>query len=140
VNSFTRKHFVSLVSMPVLVCLLFALRAASHPPRSSKETHHLTFAAAPPSYAALKNPYDGQHDAVLAGAKMFRRYCAECHGADAHGIGKAPSLRSEHLQDARPGELFWFLRNGKIRSGMPSWSGLPDQRRWQLVTYLKSLQ
>jgi hypothetical protein len=22
---------------------------------------------------------------------------------------------------------------------MPSWSGLPEQRRWQLVTYIKSL-
>jgi len=37
------------------------------------------------------------------------------------------------------GALFWFL-NGNLKHGMPpSWSRLPDERRWQLVSYLKSL-
>jgi hypothetical protein len=46
----------------------------------------------------------------------------------------------EGQPDATPGELVWFLRNGNLRGGMPSWSGLPIERRWQLVTYLKSLR
>jgi len=36
------------------------------------------------------------------------------------------------------GALFWFLY-GNLKHGMPSWSRLPDERRWQLVSYLKSL-
>jgi len=35
--------------------------------------------------------------------------------------------------------LFWFLRNGNLRQGMPSWSGLPDQQRWQIVSFLKTV-
>jgi len=26
-----------------------------------------------------------------------------------------------------------------LKQGMPSWSRLPDQRLWQIVTYLKTL-
>jgi hypothetical protein len=44
------------------------------------------------------------------------------------------------VQNATSGELVWFLRNGNLWLGMPSWSGLPVQRRWQIVTYLKSLR
>jgi hypothetical protein len=44
------------------------------------------------------------------------------------------------VQNATAGELVWFLRNGNLWSGMPSWSGLPKERRWQIVTYLKSLR
>lgn len=75
-----------------------------------------------------------------AGQKLFRRHCAECHGANASGSGKAPALRSTTIRNAPPGALVWFLKNGNLRAGMPSWSGLPEQRRWQIVAYLKSLQ
>jgi mono/diheme cytochrome c family protein len=94
---------------------------------------------APAKAASWRNAYAGQPDAVLAGRKLFRRHCAECHGADAAGSMKAPDLRSPTVQQAAPGVLFWFLTNGNLWYGMPSWSGLPDQQRWQLVTYLKSL-
>jgi hypothetical protein len=43
------------------------------------------------------------------------------------------------VERASPGTLFWLLRNGKLDRGMPSWSKLPDQQRWQIVTYLKIL-
>jgi mono/diheme cytochrome c family protein len=86
-----------------------------------------------------KNPYEGQSDAVLAGQKLFRQHCAECHGDDARGAGHAANLRSSGVQNATPGELAWFLRNGNLAKGMPSWSGIPEERRWQIVTYLKTL-
>ena len=97
-------------------------------------------AAAPASVATLRNPYEGQPEAVLGGKKLFRRHCAECHGREGHGQGKAPDLRSAPVQNAPPGVLFWFLKNGNLREGMPSWSRLPDQRLWQLVAYLKTLR
>ena len=86
------------------------------------------------------NPLAGDADAVGAGAKLFRQHCAKCHGEDGNGKGKRPGLRSEHVRGATDGELQWLLTNGSMKNGMPSWSGLPEPQRWQLVSYLKSLQ
>ena len=85
------------------------------------------------------NPYSGQANAVAAGARLFADHCAKCHGEDALGHGKRPSLRTTEVQDATDGEIFWILKNGFVKKGMPSWSSLPDPSRWQLVTYVKSL-
>jgi cytochrome c oxidase cbb3-type subunit 2 len=131
-------------SLPILICLTltinFALAAAAQN-RESKLVRDVlpAIAKAPAEALAWKNPYEGQPDAVLAGEKLFRQHCAECHGEDARGRGRAANLRSPSVQNATPGELAWFLRNGNLRKGMPSWSGLPVQRQWQIVTYLKSL-
>jgi mono/diheme cytochrome c family protein len=78
-------------------------------------------------------------DAVAAGRKLFTRHCEECHGAEALGGKKAPSLLQEEVQSAEPGVLFWFLTNGNVHRGMPTWSKLPEAQRWQLVKFLKSL-
>lgn len=96
-------------------------------------------AKAPVSVRNWKNPYEQQPAAIKAGEKLFRQHCAQCHGEDARGMGKAAALRSAPVQNATSGELVWFLRGGNPAKGMPSWSGLPLQRRWQIVTFLKSL-
>jgi cytochrome c oxidase cbb3-type subunit 2 len=92
----------------------------------------------PAKSAVRQNPLESDSEAVAAGAKLFRRHCAECHGADAGG-GKGPSLRAEEVQQATPGTLFWLITNGVVRKGMPVWSRLPEPERWQLVRYVKSL-
>jgi mono/diheme cytochrome c family protein len=94
---------------------------------------------APESARALKNPFEGDKRAEAAGRKLFRRHCAECHGRDGLGIGKAADLHSAEFQSAPPGTLFWSIRNGRLAEGMPAWSSLPDQQIWQVVTYLKTL-
>ncbi len=88
----------------------------------------------------LLNPYTGQRTAEVAGAKLYRRHCASCHAKDAGGDGPHPTLRSPAVASTSPGALFWLLRNGSLRRGMPSWSHLPEQQRWQLITYLKTLR
>jgi len=61
--------------------------------------------------------------------------------ADARGDGhKRPSLRSERIHMASDGDIEWFLRQGDLGHGMPSWSSLPEAQRWQVVAYLKSIQ
>ena len=70
---------------------------------------------------------------------IFLRHCAKCHGADAEGRGKKPSLRSSRVQSATDGEIFWLLRNGNLGKGMPTWSKLPEETRWQVIAYVKSL-
>jgi mono/diheme cytochrome c family protein len=104
---------------------------------------HADLAAArarvPAAARAMENPFASSSDAILAGRKLFKRHCAECHGADAGGSEKAPNLHAPELREAAHGDLFWMIRNGNLKKGMPSWSRLPDQQIWQLVAYLKTL-
>ena len=85
------------------------------------------------------NPFAGQADAVAGGQRMFEDHCAKCHGEDALGRGKRPSLRSDRVQHATDGEIFWLLKNGNLAKGMPTWAALPEPMRWQIITFIKSL-
>lgn len=87
-----------------------------------------------------ENPYDSQSNAIAAGAKLFRQNCSSCHGSEANGLNNRPNLHSDRIRSSTPGELEWLLKNGSMKNGMPSWSRLPEQQRWQIVSYLKSLQ
>jgi len=87
-----------------------------------------------------KNPYEGQADAVAAGRLVFEDHCSKCHGENAEGTKKRPSLRSARVQqEATEGDLHWLLVNGNMARGMPSWSKLGDPQIWQVISYLKSL-
>ena len=88
---------------------------------------------------ARTNPDAGQADAIAAGGRLFEDHCAKCHGADALGRRNKPNLRTDEVQNAADGEIFWLLRNGSLRRGMPSWSALPEPSRWQIIAYVKSL-
>jgi mono/diheme cytochrome c family protein len=94
---------------------------------------------APIEKISKKNPLDGNSKARLAGAKLFDRECAACHGAEAQGIGKAPALKRSDVTNAPAGALFWVVENGSLRKGMPSFAHLPAPQRWQIVTFLRSL-
>jgi len=86
------------------------------------------------------NPFQGQSDAIAAGKNVFEEHCAKCHGENAEGTKKRPSLRTDRVQaQATVGDLHWLLVNGNMRRGMPSWAKLPDPQLWQLISYLKSM-
>ncbi len=68
---------------------------------------------------------------------MFVCNCSQC---DAAGPGqKEPVLASETVQSQTDGALFWKIGNGNSRTGMPSFSSIPEGQRWQLVLYIRSL-
>jgi mono/diheme cytochrome c family protein len=94
---------------------------------------------APASAREMKNPLTADQQTLAAGRKLFLRHCASCHGTEGTGKGRAADLRAQDIQKAPPGAIFWAISNGRLKKGMPSWSGLPPAQRWQLVTYLKSL-
>ena len=72
--------------------------------------------------------------------QLFKRTCALCHGADARGTGKKPSLRSVRVQkEATEGDLAWLLKNGNLGRGMPTWSSIPEPSRWEIIAYVRSL-
>ena len=85
------------------------------------------------------NPYEGQPAAEKAGAKLLQYHCSACHGRDAKGMGKAPPLVAPEVRNASPGALKWVLRNGSLTTGMPSFSKLPEEQRWQIIAYLQRL-
>ena len=88
---------------------------------------------------AKTNPLAGQSEAVAAGANLYGENCSKCHGKDAQGKGSRPALRSDRIRLSSDGDLAWMLRNGQPFKGMPGWANLPEQERWQLVSYLRSL-
>lgn len=94
----------------------------------------------PQAARTRSNPMAADPDAAVAGRRLFQQNCASCHGKEAEGRDRHPSLHSERLKSATPGELEWLVKNGSLKNGMPSWSRLPEPQRWQLVSYLKSLE
>jgi len=88
---------------------------------------------------SAQNPFDGQPEAIRAGKKLYLRNCSHCHGEDALGRKRAANLRRPAVLDAPPGVLFLRIRNGNLREGMPAWSHLSDQRIWQIISYIQSL-
>jgi glucose/arabinose dehydrogenase/cytochrome c5 len=95
---------------------------------------------APASSAQEKNPLAGQPTAVAAGARLYAANCATCHGPNGQGTGNIPDLAKGSTQSAPDGEVFWFISTGSVSNGMPAWGSLPEQERWQLVAFLKSLK
>ena len=105
-----------------------------------RQTNYAPLRGAPAKAQAKKNPFEGDARAATVGAKLFEQHCSECHGKRAEGTRKGPTLLHDEVRQATPGALFWILTNGVVRQGMPVWSKLPEQQRWQLVTFLRSLQ
>jgi glucose/arabinose dehydrogenase/mono/diheme cytochrome c family protein len=116
--------------------VVFAVLAAVAP-IALLEAQNSNFHHAPDSAKQTKNPYEGQQNAD-AGKRLFAIRCASCHGRNAEGSGNVPTLAGA-LESVTPGEVFWFISTGNAKSGMPTFAGLPEQQRWQLVTYVKSL-
>jgi mono/diheme cytochrome c family protein len=119
--------------------LCFLCAGQSKPEKSEPPSVYGELEKAPAKYRAKANPFGKEPDAVAAGKVLFEEHCAECHGENALGTKKAPSLRAQEIQTAPPGSIFWVLTNGIVRKGMPVWSKLPEPQRWQLVTFIQSL-
>ena len=123
----------------VMAGMVIAGWCQSASPRPGTPTDYAELGRVPAKARSRNNPLAANSTAPVAGNKLFQQHCAECHGTDAAGGRKGPSLRAPEVQLASDGSLFWVLSNGVVRRGMPDWSKLPEAQRWQLVSYLKSL-
>jgi len=128
INAWLCRVLPSLLGLIVLSsgCVLLQAQSASF--------HH-----APAAAQAVKNPYAGQENAALAGKDIYARTCLTCHGPAGQGSGNVPPLARSLAQEATDGAIFWYISRGDVENGMPSWASLTTQQRWQVVTYLKSL-
>jgi glucose/arabinose dehydrogenase len=114
----------------VLLSLLFSLALV----RAEDKPFH----DAPASAKAQKNPFAGQQAAADAGKALYARNCLACHGKTLQGTGNVPSLVDGKLNGVSAGEVFWFVTKGDKDNGMPSWAFLPEEKRWQIVTYVEA--
>jgi glucose/arabinose dehydrogenase len=96
-----------------------------------------SFHNAPPSAGAAKNPSTNEAS-ITAGGKLYSSNCLGCHGSKGAGSGNIPALAGGPTQKAKDGEIFWFISQGDLNNGMPSWKQLSEQERWQIVSFLKS--
>ncbi len=88
----------------------------------------------------LKNPHEGDPNAVATGAKLFVAYnCIDCHGADGSGA-MGPSLADGRWHfGGQPAEVFESIYQGRPE-GMPAWGSLiAEDQVWMLVSYVRSL-
>ena len=93
----------------------------------------------PDTAAARANPLAGSPELAAGGRKLLQRHCAQCHGAQGQGLKNAADLQLPVVQQQGDGALFWKITNGNPRRAMPSFSGLPELQRWQIVLYLRTL-
>ena len=85
--------------------IILAMSLFSRPAQSGKKPQKAgdlgsELRKAPAITKLWRNPYAGQTDAILAGKKLYQRYCVQCHGADGRGQEKAPDLHSAVIQNA----------------------------------------
>jgi len=97
------------------------------------------FHNAPSSAKAMKNPLEGQQAAIDAGKTVYARNCLACHGKAGKGTGNVPSLVDGKLKGVTEGEVFWFITKGDKDNGMPPWEFLPEEKRWQVVSYVEAM-
>ena len=98
----------------------------------------LLLAQSPDEKEDLKNPVAGQADAIAAGKKLYLEGCSGCHGPTAEG-GRGPNLaQGDQIRGATNRQLLSVITEGVKGSDMPP-SGLPADKIWQIVAYLRNL-
>jgi mono/diheme cytochrome c family protein len=107
----------------------------------------------PPTYEGLTNPFDGDADAISAGAELFSATCESCHGPQGKGDGPAAAALdprpatladADMMADMTDGYIFWRITEGgamePFNSAMPAWgSTFSEQEVWQLIAFLRTL-
>ena len=129
----------SSISIVAFLFVFISTTAAAILMQSPLKAQDSQFHAAPASAANDKNPLAGKAGAAQAGANLYARNCAPCHGVSGQGTANIPALAKGPVQATADGAIFWFITQGDPGNGMPGWASLPAQQRWQIITYLKAL-
>ncbi len=118
----------------IISAFLWSFVSVSNLPAVDKKFHD-----APDSAKTRENPFEGQQAGADAGKPLYARNCLACHGKAGKGTGSVPSLVDGKLNGVTSGEIFWFITKGSKDNGMPPWAFLPEQARWQIITYVEAL-
>ena len=140
----------SLLSIILVIVVTLCLPSLSPGRRSGTEDshesgHHHGSWAVPDQEERRVNPVPPDTTSLEQGAKLFRTYCASCHGEQGRGDGPAGAGMAPRPPDLvhasshhRDGELAWKIATG--RPPMPAWKGvLTETQIWHVVNYIKSI-
>ncbi len=97
-------------------------------------------------------PFPADEHGLEAGAQVYAKQCASCHGTPGHDVAfatwmfpRAPQLWKQHrkgvvgVSDDEIGETFWKVENGIRLSGMPAYQKiLSNTEMWQVAWLLKN--
>ena len=89
--------------------------------------------------ADSRNPLGRDAAAVKAGDELFHERCAVCHGQQAEGAMASNLQVARSVRRGTELALFELIRSGIPGTEMLPQSDLPEERLWQLVSYLRSL-
>jgi putative copper resistance protein D len=101
--------------------------------------------AYPTSFYAPAQPYASA--SVEHGARLYAENCALCHGVGGKGDGPAATgltvrpadLTAPHLFAHTPGDLFWWVSNGRGNGVMPGFSGIMSPAdRWDVINFIRA--
>jgi putative heme-binding domain-containing protein len=93
-----------------------------------------------PADPPVKNPLEGNVDAITAGMGAYRVRCADCHGMDARGI-RGPDITQVWARGRTDAALFRTIRNGVPNTEMPAHPAprTSDLDIWRILAYLKTI-
>jgi mono/diheme cytochrome c family protein len=128
---------------PLLVVAVLLLSGSGH--LRSVDAQGSAPWVAPAAEKAKKNPLPNDKKTIEQGEKLAKVNCASCHGNKGKGDGpaavalnpKPADWTSKRVQDEPDGEIFWKITTG--RGPMPPWRHLPENDRWALVRYIRTL-
>ena len=101
---------------------------------------------APQDAKLLQNPLNDEAPVLDKGEKIFKSFCASCHGVDGTGdpvmvktMNPPPAdLTSKHVQQQTDGEIYWKITEGN--GLMASYKSiLSEEERWAVVKYIRKL-
>ena len=153
---------IHICSLSVCVTITFALAATTclangkgghdhdHGMNAHMQAMYALKEKVPEDYQIMeRTPVIPDQESLQAGAEIFQRQCAVCHGESGRGDGPAAQglnpkpanfLDREHSAIYGPGEKFWIIGNGSGETGMPAFPGLSLVDRWNLVNHIYRLQ
>jgi thiosulfate dehydrogenase len=85
---------------------------------------------------------------LLAGARIYREHCVECHGVNheaetplAKGMFPKPPqfFEKQNMGNDPVGQNYWIVTNGIRLTGMPAYRGtLTEEQLWQVSQFLSN--
>jgi putative heme-binding domain-containing protein len=86
----------------------------------------------------VKNPLEGNSEAIRAGMGLYRARCADCHGMNGTGV-RGPDITLVWASGRTDDGLFKTIQGGVPGTEMPANPRIQDHEGWQLLAYLRTL-
>ena len=154
-KQFVLGFVVCLIVLPLLAALYIELGlapvATSAPPFPfEKKIAQTALKARVSREMPAASPVDASPENLLAGARLYGKYCAFCHGAK--GAPKTPAaagmyppppqlFQGKGVTDDPAGETYWKVANGIRLTGMPAYSkSMSETEMWQVSQMLANAE